>query len=122
LKPIEVLSFGLLPWFWQKSQGLVERLGLSSENEVIQALAFLAAATLSLQLMPFLLYRAFVTEQRHGFNKQNLDLFFKDIVLQMLLRVVPGPPIVAAVLYMVQRGGLYLAFIYGDLPWLSLWR
>jgi STE24 endopeptidase len=123
LEETAILLFGLLPWFWQQSQGLVERLGLNPENEVVHTLAFLAATTLWSQLieLPFSLYSTFVIEQRHGFNKQTLYLFFKDMVLGMLLMVVLGPPIVAAIIYMIQRGGPYLAlYLWGFMLALSL--
>ncbi|CAM6084624.1 unnamed protein product [Calypogeia fissa] len=123
LEETAILWYGLLPWFWQRSQVLVEQMGFNPENEILHTLAFLAATTLWTQIieLPFSLYSTFVIETRHGFNKQTLYLFFKDMVVGMLLMAVLGPPIVSAIIYMVQRGGPYLAlYLWGFMLILSL--
>ncbi|CAA6673732.1 unnamed protein product [Spirodela intermedia] len=76
---ITILAFGLLPWLWKITD------------------------------LPFSLYSTFVIEARHGFNKQTVWLFFRDIFKGILLSLVFGPPIVAAIIYIVQKGGPYLA-------------
>ncbi|BBN19890.1 STE24 endopeptidase [Marchantia polymorpha subsp. ruderalis] len=118
-----ILSFGLLPYFWMKCGVLLENWGFNPENEILRTLAFLGATTVWTQVveLPFSLYSTFVIEARHGFNKQTVWLFFKDMILAMLLMVVLGPPIVSAIIYLVQKGGPYLAlYLWGFMLVLSL--
>ncbi|KAL3678742.1 hypothetical protein R1sor_021698 [Riccia sorocarpa] len=118
-----ILTFGLLPYFWQKCGILLVNMGFSPENEILRTLLFLGATTIWSQVveLPFSLYSTFVIEARHGFNKQTVWLFFKDMVLGMLLMVVLGPPIVSAIIILVQKGGPYLAlYLWGFMLVLSL--
>ena len=55
--------------------------------------------------LPASLYKTFVIEQRHGFNKQTLPLFFKDLLLQLLLTAAIGAPVVAAAIEVIIWGG-----------------
>lgn len=106
-----ILLLRALPLLWQKSEVVVANLGLDPHNEIIHTLTFLAAVTLWSQLidLPFSLYSTFVIEARHGFNKQTIWLFLRDMVVGLGLSVLLGPPIVAAMIVIVQKGGPYLA-------------
>ncbi|KAF7844585.1 CAAX prenyl protease 1-like protein [Senna tora] len=106
-----VLLFGVLPWFWKKSGDLVTLVGLNAENEILHTLAFLAGIMTWSQItdLPFSLYSTFVIEARHGFNKQTIWLFFRDMLKAVFLSIIIGPPIVAAIIVIVQKGGPYLA-------------
>ncbi|KAK6142791.1 hypothetical protein DH2020_023139 [Rehmannia glutinosa] len=85
--------------------------GLNAENEILHTLAFLAGVMFWSQItdLPFSLYSTFVIEARHGFNKQMVWLFFRDMIKGIALAIVIGPPIVAAIIIIVQKGGPYLA-------------
>lgn len=50
-------------------------------------------------------YSTFVVEQRHGFNKQTMSLFFTDLVKSIAFGVALGAPILAAFLHIVKWGG-----------------
>lgn len=63
--------------------------------------------------LPLSLYRQFVIEARHGFNRMTLGLFFSDLVKQTLLGVAVGAPVILAVLWLM--GAM------GDLWWLYVW-
>jgi STE24 endopeptidase len=63
--------------------------------------------------LPLSLYRQFVIEARHGFNRMTLGLFFSDLVKQTLLGVAIGAPVVLAVLWLM--GAM------GNLWWLYVW-
>ncbi|XP_073140079.1 CAAX prenyl protease 1 homolog [Henckelia pumila] len=106
-----ILSYGLLPWFWKRSGEFLLYAGLNAENEILHTLAFLAGVMFWSQLtdLPFSLYSTFVIEARHGFNKQTIWLFIRDMIKGIVLAVVIGPPIVAAIIFIVQKGGPYLA-------------
>lgn len=118
-----ILLFGILPWFWKKSGEFLVLAGLNVENEILHTLAFLAGVMIWSQItdLPFSLYSTFVIEARHGFNKQTPWLFFWDIIKGIFLSVVIGPPIVAAIIIIVQKGGPYLAiYLWGFMFVLSL--
>ncbi|XP_024044452.1 CAAX prenyl protease 1 homolog isoform X2 [Citrus clementina] len=106
-----ILLFRILPWFWKKSGNFLVLVGLDAENEILHTLSFLAGVMLWSQLtdLPFSLYSTFVIEARHGFNKQTIWLFFRDMIKGMILAIVLGPPIVSAIIIIVQKGGPYLA-------------
>jgi STE24 endopeptidase len=66
--------------------------------------------------VPLSLYSNFVIEERHGFNKMTLDLFFMDLVKSELLAYVFGgiliPVLIWIVRYFGERFYLYLwAFV-----------
>ncbi|KAI0520433.1 hypothetical protein KFK09_007908 [Dendrobium nobile] len=106
-----ILYFGVLPWFWEKSGNFASHMGLNSENEIIHTLSFLAGVMVWSQItdLPFALYSTFVIEARHGFNKQTIWLFFRDLFKGICLSILLGPPIVSALIVIVQKGGPYLA-------------
>jgi STE24 endopeptidase len=106
-----ILFFGILPWFWKMSGAVLPRLGLDPENEILHTLSFLAGVMTWSQItdLPFSLYSTFVIESRHGFNKQTIWMFIRDMIKGTFLSVILGPPIVAAIIFIVQKGGPYLA-------------
>ena len=63
--------------------------------------------------LPLALYRTFVIEARFGFNKMTLRLFFADLAKQTLLGAALGLPLLACVLWLMQR--------MGDAWWLYVW-
>ncbi|KAK4804627.1 hypothetical protein SAY86_004444 [Trapa natans] len=106
-----ILFFGVLPWFWKKSGELLVLAGINAENEILHTLAFLAGIMIWSQItdLPFSLYSTFVIEARHGFNKQTVWLFFRDMFKGIFLSAIIGPPIVASIIIIVHKGGPYLA-------------
>ncbi|KAF2315272.1 hypothetical protein GH714_038662 [Hevea brasiliensis] len=72
-----ILYFGILPWLWKITD------------------------------LPFSLYSTFVIEARHGFNKQTIWLFSRDLFKGICVAIVLGPPIVSAIVLIVQ------AYMYG---------
>ncbi|KAJ4905570.1 CAAX prenyl protease 1-like protein [Raphanus sativus] len=106
-----ILFFGFLPWFWKISGGFLPMVGLDPENEILHTLSFLAGLMAWSQItdLPFSLYSTFVIESRHGFNKQTIWMFIRDMIKGILLSVILAPPILAAIIVIVQKGGPYLA-------------
>eukprot|EP00246_Nothoceros_aenigmaticus_P009360 TRINITY_DN24819_c0_g1_i1.p1 TRINITY_DN24819_c0_g1~~TRINITY_DN24819_c0_g1_i1.p1 ORF type:complete len:455 (-),score=34.42 TRINITY_DN24819_c0_g1_i1:213-1517(-) len=118
-----ILLLRLLPWVWTTAGTLTEWLGFSPENEIVHSLVFLLATTLWTQIveLPFSLYSTFVIEAQHGFNKQTIWLFFRDMIMGLCLMIVLGPPIVSAIIFLVRIGGPYLAiYLWGFMFALSL--
>ncbi|XP_042388917.1 CAAX prenyl protease 1 homolog [Zingiber officinale] len=106
-----ILYYKILPWFWKLSGNFALYIGLNPKNEIIHTLSFLAGVMVWSQItdLPFSLYSTFVIEARHGFNKQSLRLFLMDMFKGICISIFLGPPIVAAIIVIVQKGGPYLA-------------
>jgi STE24 endopeptidase len=58
-----------------------------------------------LMSLPLSLYFTFVIEERHGFNKMTLGLFFMDMIKGFLIAGVIGLPILALVLQIIKMSG-----------------
>lgn len=68
--------------------------------------SFISTAT----SLPFSLYSTFVIEQRHGFNKQTLGLFFADLAKTQVLFAVIMLPFLAAFLWIIKYTGANFYF------------
>lgn len=80
IEMVVCLFLGFTPYLWTQSKLLVTSVGLDAENEVLVAMMFMSLEMVKGIFLswPFSLYSTFVIEQRHGFNKQTLSLFFMD--------------------------------------------
>ena len=124
------LLYGYLPYLWDLSVNISrEYLKISTENdlknEIIITLVFLFvtrysysilnACTTSLILflsvldtvisLPFGLYKTFIIEEKHGFNKQTLSLYIKDLLISFALTCVIGGPVIAIIVAIIRKTG-----------------
>jgi len=67
----------------------------------------------TLASLPFDLWRTFVVEERHGFNRMTPRLFAADFAKGVALAVAIGSPLLLAVFWLVERSG--------PLWWLYTW-
>jgi len=65
--------------------------------EIEQSLLFLCLLTLfnTVVGLPTSIYSTFVIEQRHGFNKQTLSLYFLDLIKALIIGAILGLPCIA---------------------------
>jgi STE24 endopeptidase len=63
--------------------------------------------------LPFSIWRTFVLENRYGFNRTTPAQFAKDLLLNLLLSLILGVPIILVVLWLMQTAG--------ELWWLAAW-
>lgn len=108
------LYFGALPWLWNWSAEWIKtRLGSSHLTEIKQSMVFVAANIIVSTVLdlPFSYYSTFFIEQKHGFNKQTFGLWAKDKIKSVVLSLLFGCPIVAALIWTIKWGGdnFYLA-------------
>jgi STE24 endopeptidase len=79
----------------------------------------------SLLDLPFSLYRIFRIEQRFGFNRMTIGLFFSDLLKQTLLLLALGGPLAALVLWLMGSMGenwwLYVWLVWSGFSLLMLW-
>ncbi len=82
-------------------------------GELATGLAFFALLLLASELLglPFAVYDTFVLEERFGFNRTTPATFVLDKLKSLLLAVVLGGPLLAAVLWFFHAAG----------PWAWLW-
>lgn len=83
--------------------------GMAYQIGLVLAFALISGAV----DLPFTLYRQFVLEQRFGFNKMSIQLFFSDLIKSLLLGAVIGLPLLWVVLMLMEKSG--------DLWWLYAW-
>lgn len=62
---------------------------------------------------PFAYYSQFVLEERFGFNKMSLGLFFRDMVVNTLIAAALGLPLIWVILSLMEKAG--------SLWWLYAW-
>jgi STE24 endopeptidase len=103
----------LLSGFYGKLDTTVRALGFGT---VGTGLLYLAAVSMVFFLfsLPFSLYSTFVIEQKHGFNRMTLKLWLVDLSKSLLLSILLGGPILAAVLWFMNRHlqGLWWLYVW----------
>ena len=74
-----------MPNLWSISTALAAHFGYDRSNEVLITVIYnlLDSGKDLLLDLPFSLYGTFVVEQRHGFNKQTIGLFIKDLLISV---------------------------------------
>ncbi|MEL7449357.1 MAG: M48 family metallopeptidase [Pseudomonadota bacterium] len=75
-----------------------------------------ALVIMTLLSVPASLYRTFSIEERYGFNKTTPGLFVSDMVKGLVLTALLGIPLVAVILWLMQRAG-ELWWLYAWLVW-----
>lgn len=100
-------------FFWGVAGSVLGALNLDSESEIQRSLAFTLILSVFSTIidLPFTVYYTFWLEERHGFNKQTPGFFVKDRIKKFLVGMLITLPLVAAVIYIVQKGGDFF-FVY----------
>jgi STE24 endopeptidase len=86
------------------AQRIAEALGSGTIAAGLAFFAILGALTSVFEL-PFDLYATFRIEEKHGFNRQTLRGFFLDRLKSAAIGVALGGPMLAAVLWLMERMG-----------------
>lgn len=107
LETLLSLKLGIMPWIWATFG--------AGFGETLHSLVFVAINYLIRYLisLPFNLYATFHIEQHYGFNKQNLKMYVEDQLKTLVLCVIIGAPLLAAVVAVIRRTG--------PLFWFWLW-
>ncbi|TGZ79311.1 hypothetical protein EX30DRAFT_110745 [Ascodesmis nigricans] len=115
---ISTIHFDLLPKLWGFAGHLIALYApLRFSGEISQSIVFFTAFTLATNLisLPLSYYKAFVLEEKFGFNKQTKKLFVVDFLKTQFLTTAIGSPILAGFLKIVQYFGLnffYYAWLF----------
>ena len=103
----------LLSGFYGNLDATVRALGFGT---VGTGLLYLSAVSVIFFLVSlhFSLYSTFVIEQKYGFNRMTLKLWLVDLLKSILLSILIGGPILAAVLWFMDRHlqGLWWLYVW----------
>jgi STE24 endopeptidase len=94
--------------------------GAWTSGNVVHGLTLIAlvVAVITAVELPLALYRVFSIEERFGFNKMTLRLYFVDLAKSVLLAAAFGLPLAAAVLWVMERMGAWW-WIYAWALWVA---
>jgi len=108
-----ILVYGGIPFLWAFSETAIISLGFDRTHEIKQSITFVIFTTLfsTVTSLPWSLYSTFVLEEKHGFNKQTVGFFFKDMVKKLVVSMVIALPVTSALIGIIKWGGEYF-FIY----------
>jgi STE24 endopeptidase len=86
------------------ARGLSEAIG---RGPIVTGLFFFGLLGLASAIvgLPFELYHTFVLEQKHGFNRQTVKGFWLDKLKGLIVGLVLGTPILAAILWIMESMG-----------------
>lgn len=99
---------------WSAAGVVMAYLGYTNDSEVIHSLLFLLLSqpVTSIPLLPLSLYKNFVIEERHGFNKMTLKTFFLDGVKGWAVGVVVAGPFMAGLIKLIRwAGDSFVAYV-----------
>ena len=113
-----MLILGLFPYCWDQATWFSNEYRLiNSSNselysEIVITIVFFGITMIYEEILslPFTLYFTFVIEQKHGFNKQTLFLFFTDKIKVIGLTAVIGIPVLSVIIWIIKLGGEYFYF------------
>lgn len=102
-----ILFYGALPWLWSYSGTLLADQGYGPEYEIVHSLVFMWLWNLFSTVvdLPFGLYKTFVLEEKHGFNKQTFALYVTDMLKTQLLLICLGGPVLGGLIWVIKWGG-----------------
>ena len=109
-----LIGFTLLGGLQWLSVAVFKLAGPGMPYQIGLLLAFVAIS--GLIDLPFDYYKQFVLEQRFGFNKMSVGLFFADMGKALLLGAVIGLPLIWVVLTLMESTGA-LWWLYAWLVW-----
>jgi STE24 endopeptidase len=94
------LLFGALPFLYDSAAVAVAWLMPTYAGEITTTILFVSVTSLISWAfgLPLALYRIFVVEARHGFNKQTLKTFAYDTAVSFVLSFIVMAPTVAALI------------------------
>lgn len=102
-----LIYLGAYSRIWQEAGNLMKVVGVKHDGEVIHSLFFLllSQTVTSIPLLPLSLYRNFVLEEKHGFNKMTLRTFFIDSIKEWAIGVVVMCPLMAGLIKLIRWAG-----------------
>lgn len=100
---------------WHKSEEIGATFNITTDREILISCIFMTFVSLFnfVVNMPFSVYRIFVLEEKHGFNKQTAGFFIKDQIKSFVLSLVITLPIISIAIYIIKAGGdMFVAWLW----------
>ncbi|KAK8828129.1 hypothetical protein WA538_002642 [Blastocystis sp. DL] len=113
---------GMMPYLYDCSKSVATVIHLeSSETAICIIFSVVMSILEDVISLPWSLYSTFVIEEKYGYNKQTLRLFFSDMVKSFLVNMVTMLPLSAVVIFILRRAGphAYL-FVWGAVVLFSI--
>jgi STE24 endopeptidase len=115
---ITFLVCGYLPYLWDVAVHMANYFQIVGDshsplyNEVVITWLFLMIFTIidTVTNLPFSLYSTFVIEEKHGFNKTTLALYFQDKLMSLGLMIGFSIPLLPAMIWIIRKGGPHFYF------------
>jgi STE24 endopeptidase len=87
-------------------------------TDLWSGIAVILSITLLMALLdlPFSLYTTFVIEEKYGFNKMTIKIWFIDLLKSAFLMLAIGVPMIAVILWLMNQAGTYW-WIYAWSVW-----
>lgn len=104
------------PWIWRISGEILTHFNQDPSSEFKRALIVLGIDYVREKItgIPISLINSFVIEAKYGFNKMTIGTFIKDEIKKLFLSVILTPPILYALLWVIEAGGQYF-YIYVEI-------
>ncbi len=110
-------GFDLLDQFWRGYQWSSITTGV--------AVLLSSFAIMAILDIPSSLYRTFSIEERFGFNRTTMKIFFSDMIKQTFLMLLIGIPMIWMVLWLMENAGekwwLYVWIVWMSFSLLMMW-
>ena len=108
-----LLVYQAYPYAWNLSRQILQHYGYHGDYELAQTLLLISLSTLFFAVLeqPWSLYRNFVIEERHGFNKYTLSFYLKDLLKKFIVEQAIMLPVTAIAYHIIRIGGDFF-FIY----------
>ncbi|UZJ52350.1 hypothetical protein CBS101457_001670 [Exobasidium rhododendri] len=102
-----LIYFGAYVRIWEAAGIVMTKMGYETDSEIPHSLLFLLLSQpiTSIPTLPLSLYRHFVLEEKHGFNKMTLATFFLDGVKEWAVGVVIAGPLMAGLIKLIRWAG-----------------
>ena len=109
------LSALLLWWWWGGFNTLDKLVRSLAYGEIVSGVIYIGGLLVlgHLLSLPFSIYGTFVIEERFGFNNTTVKTYIADLLKGLMLSIVLGVPVLAAVLW-------FFAYA-GSVAWLYCW-
>eukprot|EP01006_Ploeotia_vitrea_P050005 TRINITY_DN67399_c6_g4_i1.p1 TRINITY_DN67399_c6_g4~~TRINITY_DN67399_c6_g4_i1.p1 ORF type:complete len:434 (-),score=54.27 TRINITY_DN67399_c6_g4_i1:251-1552(-) len=108
-----MLYFYLLPWAWNITFVYGKQLYPAlTENGLMHSFLFMSVGAVfsTVTDLPWDMYKIFVIEEKHGFNKQTYGLFFTDQVKTLLLTITLGGGVMCLLIALIEWIGDWFWF------------
>ena len=101
---VAMLFAGFYPHLWTTCSKLFV-------GEIKTSMAFQAAMLLigTISSLPFSIYKTFILEKRHGFNRTTLGTFIGDLIKELIINTSMGAIVVGSIVWIVRTMSNYFA-------------